>query len=56
MKMMLSEFIKKLEVVSNDGNHPKTANLIVLLKQSLREKGDIELNVDDLCNRLGVEI
>ena len=56
MKMMLSEFIKKLEVFGNDGNHPKTANLIVLLKQSLQEKGDIELNIDDLCKHLGVEI
>ena len=55
MKMMLSEFIKKLEIFGNDGNHPKTANLIVSLKQILREKGDIELNVDEMYKSLGIE-
>lgn len=55
MKMMLSEFIKKLEVLSNVDQHPKTQTLIRMLKQSLVEHGDIELNVDDLCKHFGIE-
>lgn len=54
--MMLSEFINKLEVISNDEKHPKTKTLIGMLKQNLNEQGDIEFDVDDLCKHLGVKL
>lgn len=56
MIMKLSEFIKKLEVIAASGNHPKTTQLIGMLKQNLKEKGDIEFDVNDMCKHLGVEI
>jgi hypothetical protein len=55
MKMMLSKFIVKLERIAKDGKHPKTTQLIGMLKQNLNEKGDIEIDVDALCNHLGLE-
>lgn len=55
MKMMLSEFIKKLEIISNDGKHPQTKTLIGMLKQNLTEHGDIEFDIDDLCEHLGMK-
>ena len=53
--MMLSEFITKLEIISNDGKHPKTKTLIGMLKQNLMDQGDIEFDIDDLCKHLGVK-
>ena len=55
MKMMLSKFIVKLERIAEDGKHPKTTQLIGMLKQNLNEKGDIEIDVDALCKHLGLE-
>lgn len=56
MKMMLSEFIKKLEIISKDSKHPNTTQLVGMLKQNLAEKGDIEFDVIDLCKHLGVKL
>jgi hypothetical protein len=55
MKMMLSKFITKLEQIAKDGKHPKTTQLVGMLKQNLEEKGDIEMDVDDLCRYLGIK-
>lgn len=54
--MMLSEFIKKLEVISNGGKHPKTTSLVAALKENLAAKGDIEFDVEHMCKHLGIEI
>jgi len=54
--MLLSEFIKKMEIIAKSGEHPKTKSLVVMLKQNLAESGDIEFDVDDLCKHLGVKI
>lgn len=56
MKMMLSEFIKELEQIAKNGKHPKTTQLIEMLKQNLVEKGDIEIDIDGLCKHLGIKI
>jgi len=56
MKMLLSEFIKKLENITRSGEHPRTALLVKMLKQNLAESGDIEFDVDDLCKHLGIKI
>ena len=53
--MMLSEFIVKLEVISRDGNHPKTTMLVEMLKQNLSMNGDIEFDVEHMCKTLGIE-
>ena len=56
MRMMLSEFIVKLEVISRDGNHPRTTMLVEMLKQNLSMNGDIEFDVEHMCKTLGIEI
>ena len=55
MKMMLSDFIEKLKIVSKEGNYPKTIGLIGMLKQNLEERGDIEIDVDHMCRHLGIK-
>jgi len=56
MKMMLSEFITKLEIVSNERFNPKVIQIISMLKINLMERGDIELDIDHMCKHFGIEI
>ncbi len=51
--MVLSEFLSKVE----DNYDPiKVIGLIVNLKCVLREKGDIEIDLDHMCKHFGIEI
>ena len=52
MKMMLSDFIKKLDAGSID---PKVKNIVVSLRAALNAKGDIEIDLDHMCKALGVK-
>lgn len=56
MKMMLSDFITKLEIISRGGNYQKTTTLIGILKQNLAERGDIEIDLDHMCKHFGIKI
>ncbi len=56
MKMMLSEFIEKLKIVSREGNNPKTTSIIEMLKQNLIERGDIEIDIDHMCKHFGIKV
>jgi hypothetical protein len=53
MKMMLSEFIKKLELGSNNQNVKDT---VASLRAVLVAKGDIEIDLDHMCKALGITI
>ena len=53
MKMMLSEFIDKLEINSNS---TKVISLVEQLKVMVKVKGDIEVDLDHMCKTLGIEI
>ena len=56
MKMMLSDFIVKLEIVNKEGNNPKTTEIIKMLDQYLIQQGDIEIDLDHMCNHFGIKI
>lgn len=56
MKMMLSEFIEKLKIVNREVNSSKTEQLIGALAAALRVKGDVQIDLDDMCKHLGVKI
>ena len=49
MKMMLSEFIVKLKIVSREVKSPKTDQLVAALEENLNAKGDIQIDVDHMC-------
>ena len=53
MKMMLSEFVRKVEA---NYDSIKVMGLIVNLKCILKEKGDIEIDLNLMCKHFGVEI
>jgi glutaredoxin-related protein len=53
MKMMLSEFVRKVEA---NYDSIKVMGLIVNLKCVLREKGDFEIDLDYMCKHFGIEI
>jgi hypothetical protein len=53
MKMMLSEFIKRLELQSNS---TKVKSLVTQLKAAMVAKGDIEIDMEVMCKNLGIEI
>jgi hypothetical protein len=53
MKMMLSEFIEKADKKSK---HPDVVALVVKLRELLDEKGDVRIDLDDMCKVLGVTI
>ena len=53
MKMMLSEFVRKVE---NNYDSIKVIGLIVNLKYILKERGDVEIDLDLMCKHFGVEI
>ena len=53
MVMMLSEFIKRLESQSDSA---KVKSLVAGLRAALDSKGDIEVDVDALCAKFGIEI
>ena len=53
MKMMLSEFIEKADKKSK---HPNVVSLVVKLRELLDEKGDVRIDLDDMCKVLGVTI
>ena len=56
MKMTLSKFIEKLEMISNDGQHPKTLAMIPALKHNLATRGDIVIDLDHMCKHFGIKI
>ena len=56
MKMMLSEFIVKLKIVSREAKSPKTEQLIEALAENLDAKGDIQIDVDHMCRHFGIKI
>ena len=56
MKMMLSEFIEKLKIVSREAKSPKTEQLIEALVENLDAKGDIQIDVDHMCRHFGIQI
>ena len=56
MKMMLSEFIVKLKIVSREAESPKTEQLIEALVENLNAKGDIQIDVDHMCRHFGIKI
>jgi hypothetical protein len=56
MKMMLSEFIVKLKIVSREAESPKTEQLIEALVENLDAKGDIQIDVDHMCRHFGIKI
>jgi hypothetical protein len=56
MKMMLSDFIVKLKIVSKEGNNPKTTEIVKMLDQYLIQQGDIEIDLDHMCNHFGIKI
>ena len=53
MKMKLSEFIEKASAVSN---HPNVTDMVRTLRVVLRNKGDIQIDLDHMCKTLGVKI
>ena len=53
MKMKLSEFIQYMDATSN---HPNVKDMIRTLRVVLRNKGDIQIDVDHMCKTLGVKI
>jgi glutaredoxin-related protein len=53
MKMMLSEFVRKVEA---NYDSIKVMGLIVNLKSVLKEKGDIEIDLNVMCKHFGVKI
>ena len=56
MKMMLSEFIEKLKIVSREAKSPKTEQLIEALAENLDAKGDMQIDVDHMCRHFGIRI
>ena len=50
---MLSKFIKEIGALPPT---PKTTNLVTQLKTLLNTKGDIEIDLDHMCEALGVKI
>jgi hypothetical protein len=53
MKMMLSEFVRKVEA---NYDSIKVIGLIVNLKSIIKEKGDIEIDLDAMCKHFGVKL
>ncbi len=53
--MKLSKFIMKMENIAKDGKHPNTTQLIPSLKIVLKNKGDIEIDLDHMSKALGIE-
>jgi hypothetical protein len=53
MKMMLSEFISKLEAGSS---HLNIKSTVASLRAVLVAKGDIEIDLDHMCKALGVKL
>ena len=53
MKMMLSEFIEKADKQSK---HPNVVAVVVKLREVLREKGDVRIDLNHMCKILGVTI
>jgi hypothetical protein len=53
MKIKLSKFIKKAEMASN---HPNVVQMVNSLKVVLRNKGDIQIDLEHMCQLLGVKI
>jgi hypothetical protein len=53
MKIKLSEFIKKAEMIST---HPNVVQMVGSLKVVLESKGDIEIDLEHMCKTLGVKI
>ncbi len=51
--MKLSEFIEKASVASS---HPNVQNMVRTLRIVLRNKGDIQIDLDHMCKTLGVKI
>ena len=56
MKMMLSEFIVKLKIVSREAKSPKTEQLIEALAENLKAKGDFQIDLDHMCKHFGIKI
>ena len=56
MKMMLSEFIVKLKIVSKETKSPKTEQLIEALAENLAAKGDFQIDIDHMCRHFGIKI
>jgi len=56
MKMMLSEFIVKLKIVSREAKSPKTEQLIEALVENLKAKGDFQIDLDHMCKHFGIKI
>ena len=55
MKMMLSDFIVKLKIVSKEENNPNTTEIVKMLDQSLIQQGNIEIDLDHMCNHFGIK-
>ena len=51
--MKLSEFIVKAEQAAS---HPNVVNMIRTLRVVLRNKGDIQIDLDHMCRTLGIKI
>ena len=51
--MKLSEFIAKAEKAST---HPNVVQMIRTLRVVLKNKGDIQIDLDHMCKTLGVKI
>ena len=51
--MMLSEFVRKVEA---NYDSIKVIGLIVNLKSIIKEKGDIEIDLDHMCKHFGVKL
>ena len=56
MKMMLSEFIVKLKIVSREVKSPKTEQLVAALAENLKAKGDFQIDLDHMCKHFGIKI
>ena len=56
MKMMLSEFIVKLKIVSRESKSPKTEQLVEALTENLNAKGDVQIDLDHMCRHFGIKI
>jgi hypothetical protein len=53
MKMMLSEFIENADKKSK---HPNVQAVVAKLRDVLKEKGDVRIDLDHMCKILGVTI
>ena len=53
MKMKLSEFIEKADAAST---HPNVQQMVRSLRVILHNRGDFQIDVDHMCQTLGVKI